>query len=288
MKRFLREPLLHFVLGGALLFAAYAAVHGPAPGKNTIVVTAGQIEHLATGFTRSWRRPPAADELRDLISGYIREEVYYREAKDQGLDRDDPVIRRRLQQKLEFLSQDTAAEAAPTDADLKALLNAEADEFRIGRSFAFAHVYLNPEHHPDLSGAATRLAAELTADHVAPDRVTAGDRFLLGSTFGLISAEEVKRLFGSDFAERLGELEPGVWQGPIKSGYGVHLVFVTKRTEGRLPELAEVRDAVLREWKERQRNMANDAAYRRLLKRYSIRVESPETLPDRTATLAEP
>ncbi len=288
MKRFLQEPLLHFVLGGALLFVAYTAVNGPAPGNNTIVVTAGEIEHLATGFARSWRRPPTADELRDLISGYIREEVYYREAKGQGLDRDDPVIRRRLQQKLEFLSQDTAPEAAPMEADLKALLDAQPDQFRIGRSFAFTHVYLNPENYPDLSDAATRLAAELNADHVAPDRVTAGDGFLLGSTFGPISAEEVKQVFGSDFAEQLVQLEPGLWQGPIKSGYGVHLVFVTKRTEGRLPELAEVRDAVLREWKERQRSMANDAAYRRLLNRYSIKIESPSTVLDRRAALAEP
>jgi hypothetical protein len=288
MKRFLREPLLHFALGGTLLFAAYTAMNGHGPGNNTIVVTAGQIEHLATGFTRSWRRPPTADELRDLVSGYIREEVYYREAKDQGLDRNDPVIRRRLQQKLEFLTQDTAAESAPADTDLNAMMNAEADKFRIGRSFAFAQVYLNPQNHSDPGGAATRLLRELTVGHVAPDQVTAGDRFLLGSTFDLTSAEEIGKLFGADFAERLGQLEPGAWQGPVKSGYGMHLVFVTKRTEGRLPDLAEVRDAVLREWKEKQRSLANDDAYRRLLSRYSIRIETPGTEPDHTAALAKP
>ena len=121
MKRVLGEPLFHFLVLGAALFAAYGALNGSGSSSD-IVVTAGQIEHLTTGFTRSWRRPPSAEEINDLIRSYIREEVYYRQARDMGLDRDDPIIRRRLQQKLEFVSQDVALQSEPSEGDLESFL----------------------------------------------------------------------------------------------------------------------------------------------------------------------
>lgn len=278
MKRFLREPLLHFLVLGIALFVAYGALSGSGSSTSEIVVTAGQIEHLTTGFTRSWRRPPSAEELNDLIRGYIREEVYYRQAREMGLDRDDPIIRRRLQQKLEFVSEDVAAQSEPSESDLEALLHSQSGKFRIGLRYTFTHVYLNPDRHAgNLATDAERLLLQLKKDGATADAPALGDRFLLEAKFEAIPDSEVAKLFGTAFSNRLSELPVGQWQGPLKSGYGFHLVLVQRRSDGRIPALGEVREAVIKEWKETQRKKANEDVFKKLLGRYSITVEASRT-----------
>jgi hypothetical protein len=148
IKRILREPLLHFLLLGAAMFAVYSVVSKDAGNEpSAIVLTQGKIANLATGFARTWQRPPTTEELDRLIRGYIREEVYYREALKLGLDRDDTVIRNRMQQKLEFISEDAAAMAGPSETDLQAFLDGHPGKFRVERQFTFRQVYLDPERH---------------------------------------------------------------------------------------------------------------------------------------------
>lgn len=279
MKRVFGEPLLHFLLLGTVLFAAYGALNGSGSSRNSeIVVTAGQIEHLKTGFTRSWRRPPSADELNDLIRIYIREEVHYRHAREMDLDRDDPIIRRRLQQKLEFVSEDVAAQSDPSESDLETLLRSQPEKFRVGRSYTFTHVYLNPDRHGgNLVADAERLLLQLRNSDATADISSLGDRFLLEANFQAISEGEIAKLFGADFSDSLTKLPIGKWQGPLKSGYGVHLVFVQQRTDGRVPALNEVRETVIREWNEIQRNKANEDFFKKLLNRYTVTIEAPRT-----------
>lgn len=279
MRRVFGEPLLHFLILGAALFATYSALSGSGSSSSSeIVVTAGQIEHLTTGFTRSWRRPPSAEELNDLIRSYIREEVYYRQARELGLDRDDPIIRRRLQQKLEFVSEDVAVQSEPSESDLETLLRSQPEKFRVGRSYTFTHVYLNPDRHiGNLAVEADRLLLQLNKGDATVDALTLGDRFLLETNFQSIPDREVTKLFGAAFSDRLAELPIGKWQGPLKSGYGLHLVFVQHRTDGRVPALSEVREAAINEWKETKRSKANEDVYKKLLSRYSITIEAPRT-----------
>src|SRR6476620_7917609 len=145
MKRFIREPFLHFLLLGALIFIAHRFLSkriDDGPGR--IVITQGQINSMVIGFSRTWQRPPTREELEGLIRDRVRAEVYCREAVAMGLDQDDPVIRRRLQQKLEFVTNDVAALAAPTDAELTAYLKTHADRFRVDRWVTFSQVYLDP------------------------------------------------------------------------------------------------------------------------------------------------
>jgi hypothetical protein len=216
--------------------------------------------------------------LEGLIRNYIREEVFYREALALGLDRDDTVIRRRLRQKMEFISDDLAARIDPTDEDLRAFLAKHADTFRVEQRFTFSHVYLNPERRGDaLPGDVERLLTELNMSAGATEVATLGDSFLLGHVFTAAPRSEVARVFGPRFAAQLSQLEPGTWQGPVTSGYGMHLVFIRERAEGWVPPLAEVRDAVHREWANAQRLEANEQFYQRLRQRYIVTVEQPET-----------
>ncbi len=134
MNRLMREPLVHFLVLGGILFVAFALFGKRTEGAGgRIRITRGEIESLGAGFARTWLRPPTADELTGLIQDRVREEVYYREAIALGLDKDDAIIRRRLRQKLEFVSEDAAAETAPTEDDLRDYLHAHADAFQLER-----------------------------------------------------------------------------------------------------------------------------------------------------------
>jgi len=281
MSRWLREPLLHFVLLGALIFAGYALVSRDDGNRaDEIVVTQPQLAMLATTFAGTWQRPPTADEMDGLIRDYLREEVAAREAVALGLDKDDTVIRRRLRQKLEFISEDMTSRAEPTEHELQDYLAAHEDVFRTERRFTFTQVYLDPERRGDrLPRDADALLARLRADP-GLDALTLGDSLLLGSRFDALPASEVAREFGEDFAARLATLAIGSWQGPVASGYGVHLVRIVRRDDGEVPSLAQSREAVKREWSNAQRTAANEAFYRGLLARYSVKIERPRATAD--------
>jgi hypothetical protein len=210
-----------------------------------------------------------------LIRDWVREEAYYREALALGLDRDDGIVRQRLRQKMEFIS-DVAAAAEPTDDDLQHYLDEHAAAFRIERRLTFSQVYLNPERRRDaLARDATALLAELRKSGGNVDVAGLGDSFLLEHEFDALPGSEIAKLFGEKFATALSTIETGQWQGPVESGYGVHLVLVRERTDGRIPALAEARDAVRREWTNVRRIEANEAFAHRLLERYAVTIERP-------------
>jgi hypothetical protein len=288
MKRFLREPLLHFLVLGAGLFFAYHVVskHSGSSEHGKIVVTQGQIEHLTVGFMRTWQRPPTAQELDALIRDYVREEVYSREATALGLDREDVIIRRRLQQKLEFMTEDVAAQLEPTEEQLRMYLKAHSDAFRVEQRFTFRQIYLNPElRRNNVARDAEQLLAKLQTADAKMDVSNLGDALLLEHDFDAVSASEITRQFGDKFFAKLAALPTRQWQGPIESGFGAHLVYVSTRTKGRVPPLEEVRDAVRREWRNAQRQKANQRFYAELLKRYTVIMESaqPTNEPKRVA-----
>ncbi len=235
MKTLLKEPLLHFLLLGAVLFIAYGLMSNPgrsgAPGK--IVVTVGQVEHLAAGFAQTWQRPPTDAELKGLVDDWVREEIATREAMALGLDKDDTVIRRRLRQKLEFVSDDIAAQTEPTDADLNAYLQAHPESFRVEPRFTFSQVYLDPAKHGEhLARDAAQMLARLQAGRRQGRHLGAGRCHSCSNAHSSPRrSARSRRQFGEKFAATLSGLSPGQWQGPIESGYGVHLVL-GERTHG--------------------------------------------------------
>jgi len=274
LKKLLREPLVHFLLLGTVLFAAHGVLVKrvtSAPGK--IVVSQIRIDHLTEGFARTWLRAPTAEELEGLIRDFIREEVYYREAMAMGLDRDDTIIRRRLQQKLEFLSENITELTPPTDEELRAFLQNHPDQFRPPRRFSFHQVYLSLERHRDnLAGDAGELLRQLKSSN-SSDTSRLGDPSLLEHQFANVEATEVAKQFGEKFASALNDLPLGEWQGPVESSYGIHLVFVDERTERRSLALEDVRDAVRRELLNVRRIESNKKFYDGLRKRYTVDIE---------------
>ena len=278
LKKAVREPLLHFLILGIAIFVAYSLVSkGSVVEGGKIVITQGQLASTWESFTQTRQREPNAEEWKGLIRERVREEVYYREALALGMDKDDLIIKRRLQQKMEFVSDDVAAQIQPTDDELTAYLQAHPDSFRVEQRFTFRQVFLNPEKHGQfLQRDATRLLANLSQTGSKTDISALGDPIMLDHKFDAVPASEIAKQFGGNFAVALAGLPIGQWRGPVESGYGVHLVFVNERVPGSMPELSAVRDAVRREWENARRLEANDQFYNMLLKHYTVTIESPE------------
>lgn len=277
MKRLLHEPLVHFLLLGLLVFTGFKFFsRNETSEPGTIIVTQAQIQSLVTGFTRTWQRPPTTLELEGLIREYIREEICTREAIALGLDRDDTVIRRRLRQKLEFLSDSVASQAEPTDEQLQKYLEAHPDNYRSERRFTFSQIFLDPQKHGEnLTRDVDQMLAELRLAAYKPDVWKLGDSLLLEMNYEAVSGNEISKQFGEEFAAKLVDLPVGQWSGPIASGYGVHLVLLADREQGAVPQLRDVREAVKRDWVNYQRSETNEKFYQALLKRYTVTVEDP-------------
>lgn len=275
--KLVREPLVHFVLIGAGVFALYALAAGDDQDatRDTIVITEGRVQQLAQVFAKTWQRPPSPEELRGLVDAYIKEEVYYREALKLGLERDDTLIRRRMQQKMEFVTEPADEVLQPDDTTLQAYLDAHKSDFRVEPRFAFEQVFLNPDKPGD--GAPVRAEETLkflkALDGIPPD---VGDPTLLPGEMPLSPLGGIARNFGESFAANLTDLPENEWAGPIKSAYGLHLVRVTKRMDGYDPDLHEVRDAVAQKWGAEKRDEFQAQAYDQLLAKYDVVLPNPE------------
>ncbi len=272
MPKLLKEPLIHFLIVGALMFAAYSWINPTAagPDNRTIEITAGTVQRLQDAWSRQWRRPPTQQELDGLIEDHIREEVLYREAIALGLNRDDTIIRRRLAQKMEFLSEDLGTLVEPGDAELREFFAERQSAFAEPARVSFIHVYFSP----DQRGAAAFADAELVLAELQAANIVAagerGDRFLMQLRYDSLTERDAAQLFGSDFAERVFELPVGDWQGPVESGFGWHLVRVTDRVMLRMPDFDRVREEVRREFDYERQREVRAATYKALRSRYDI------------------
>jgi PPIC-type PPIASE domain len=273
----LREPLLHFLLVGAAVFVLYQFLNqGRTDAPREIVVAEARVEALAENFAKTWMRPPTAQELKGLADDYVAEEVYYREAIAMGLDRDDTVIRRRLRQKMEFISEDLASAVQPTDAQLQEYLEQHADKFVRASRLTFQQVFFSSEKRGQTANRdAERLLAELQAGRGPANPPDAGDPTLLPAGMDSAAPQEIANTFGSEFAANVEEAPVGQWAGVLESGYGLHLVRVDQRDPGVMPTLGEIRPLVEREWASEQRTRTNKELLDKLLAKYEVRIEGP-------------
>jgi hypothetical protein len=277
LTAFLREPLVHFLAIGAGLFLLWHFLGDRRAGQpERIVITPAQVERLAQQWTRTHLRPPTAGELTGLVEQEIDEEILYREAVALGLDRDDPVIRRRLAVKMDFVTDDLAALTSLTDEQLQAFLAEHPEKFSTEQVTSFAQVFVDRSRRGSGAAAeADRLLARLN-DPAGPDWRTLGDPLPLPAEYEAATAADVARLFGREFPGKLAALPVGRWTGPVESGYGLHLVLVRNRAPGRTPPLSEVRDAVANEWQAaRRRELTEDLRHQRRA-RYAVIVQWPD------------
>lgn len=272
LPAFLREPLVHFLLLGLGLFLLYGRVAPENADSRRIEVSASRIDDLTRQFQAVWNRPPTPEELRGLIDSYVRDEVLYREGLAMGLDADDPVIKRRVRQKLEVMSEEAGYQLAPSDAELSEYLSKNADKFRQPSILSFEQAYFSgdaPAREVERQSreALTRLNQGAPLDSV-------GQATMLPATVTSMPADLVARDFGEEFAKTLETLPLNVWQGPIASGMGAHIVRITERKPSELPPLAAIRAQVLRDWENQRRERNRAEVFQGMLKNYTVVIDS--------------
>ena len=271
--KIVHEPLVHFLLLGALIFAASAIVNKHRDdAARRIVVDKNLIVHFIALYQAQMGTLPSKNQLDSMIEGYIREEVQFREAKRMGLDKDDEIIRRRLASKFDFLQRDLVAVPDPSIEELRRYYDSHRKDFLQPASVTFTHIYFSPDHGGD---AAARLRAERAFLTVrsgsvarAPDL---GDRFPLQVDYAGLSRLDLVQQFGdSQFVDCVLANPINRWNGPVRSGYGWHLVYVSHRDEAKVPAFAEIRDKVKAAYMDAAKEKANEEKYDALAKKYVI------------------
>jgi peptidyl-prolyl cis-trans isomerase C len=277
LRRLLREPLVHFLLAGTVLFGLatlFERFTNADANAARIQVSAPEIQRLREVWIRQWGRSPDSKQMETLINDYVRDEVLYREALASGLDKDDTIIRRRLVEKMEFLSQELAS-TTPSDKDLQEYFERNRDKFRIPAQIAFTHIYFSTSKRGAAAKSdASQGLARLTSHGISSEELSSfGDPFMLQSEYPLQTQQQIKELFGEEFARNLFQLEPGAWVGTLRSGYGFHLVRILQKLPSRVPELADVRGQVLTDFKNHRLQTASEAFYAQLRRRYQVDVD---------------
>ena len=270
IKHLWREPLVHFLFIGAALFLFYGLMNEQGTiAPDRIVVNSGQIEQLSSNFKRSRMREPTEAELAALIESHVREEVFYREALAMGLDQNDPLVRRRMRMKLEFILEDLSSQNI-SDEKLTLFMQQYPEKFRIPAQISFQQVFLNPDTRKDLAADAKKLLVSLK-DGVSPEAL--GDRTLLSFEYSLMTQSEIAHTFGEGFAEDVIVRMPGDWIGPVYSEYGGHLLKIKEHVEESKPKLEDIRALVEREYLVKIRKEQKDLAYQKLREGYEVTIE---------------
>lgn len=271
-----REPMVVFFLVAVCLFAVNAFISPEefAGGADrTIAVGPGKVVQLAESYQLLTGSLPSADELRNLIADFIDEEIAYREAVAMGLDRDDTVIRRRLRQKFEFVTLDTALIEPPTDERLRRWLKENAERYRVPERRALRVITFLDDAGRTMQRAAH--ARERLLKGTAPGQL--GDQTLLPRDLPLTTRTGVERHFGTATAAAAFAAPNGEWVGPVASHYGAHLVLVEEVAAARSPSFQELRPLLLEDWVRAREAAELERAWRQLRSRYEVEVKLPDT-----------
>ena len=288
VKRWLREPLLHFLLLGAVLFAIYGYLHrgrGGVESSRQIALTLDDLRTMEAYFESQWHRQPTPQEFQAMVEDKIREEVLYREGLAMGLDKDDTIVKRRMAQKMQFLAEDVASAHEPSTAELKAWFDKNSQKFALPSRYSFRHLYFSPDKRgknaqEDAGQTLAKIAGQAEDSKLA---AALADPFMFQDYYGDRTPEAIAKEFGPQFAVALEKLKPGSWQGPVESGYGWHLAFIDTVIPGRVPAFEEIEPDVKTAWLGEQKAQAWQKSYGEMRAKYVVLLPAP---PDKQAANA--
>jgi parvulin-like peptidyl-prolyl isomerase len=268
--KWLREPLVHFIAIGLILFAA-GEWNRQATDPYHIVVSPERVAKIASDYRLQFGELPSRALLANLIDQYVNDEIYYRQGVALKLDRNDEIVRRRIVQKMQFLQQNLYPPTEPTDAQLQAYYKAHAAKYVTPDRLAFTHIYFSPDRGGD-DAARKRALAVLASlnDSVirAPER---GDPYSDLYDYASFGPDQAARMFGqTELSTKLFSAPLRHWSGPYRSGYGWHLVYVQSRDAAHLPPLASIRDKVRLDYLDDQQGRNNVAAFAALKRQFTI------------------
>jgi len=278
LKKFLSNPLLHFLLIGASLFLLYNRVKPPRGGQDTIIIDDDMVNRSIELFRKEWGRPPSKEELEGLVDRQIQQEVLYRQALKMHLDHNDELIRRRMEQKLNFITKDLATMRQPSDDTLKAYMYRQDGKYKVPDKLSFVHIYFNPDRRTDARGQATDILSRLASPDAHPeDQFKQGDAFPFLQKVEDVDRKSIASQMGDAFADSLMMVPTGRWMGPLVSGFGTHLVYVTSHQPSMEPDWQKVRADVLRDYQYELSQALDRKVYQDFRKQYKVHFELRDT-----------
>lgn len=277
LTRLFKEPLLQFLIIGAGIYGAYFIFAAPEENyrDSVVLVDSNRINVMISEWESRWKRPPTRQEIEGLIQAFIKEDVLYRQAVAMGLNEDDPITRRRMAQKLEFLTSDLANLQEPGEGELEKFFEENREAYRDPDRISFAQIFVSPDQRGEatLDDAAELLAQVRATGEPTEETFQLGDRLMLQNYSASVTEHNIRRQLGSDFAEQVMALAPGKWHGPVLSGYGVHLVYIYEFLEAPPVDFEQVRVRVLEDWRAQKLTEFNEQFLEGLKGRYEIIVE---------------
>ena len=270
MRKLLKEPLIHFILAALTVFVAYELSERHSERRSqTIVISDADLENMAALYTAETGALPPPEDVSAMISDHVRQQVLIREARKLGLQNDDTVIDRRLAQLMEFMVADMVPNQQPSQSELESWYNTHSERFYEPQRISFRHVFISDRSTKDVGAIQKKLNSS------EADWIRLGDPFMLQRQYGTLPYREIVRIFGKPFADALFqlELEP-VWQGPIRSSLGEHIVQIQERQIATLPPFQDIRQTVLKDWTEHQRRQLNRDAISELISKYDVVIEA--------------
>ncbi len=293
LKRWLREPLVHFLLIGLTVFAVYAYMHrgrGGVESSRQIVLSLDELQQMDTYFVSQWHRQPTPAEFQAMVEDNVREKVLYREALAMGLDKDDTIVERRMAQKMQFLAEDVAAAHEPSTAELKAWFDKNTSKFALPSRYSFRHLYFSIRQARNKRSDRRAKALNQIAGQPEDSKLAASlaDQFMFQDYYGDRAPEALAKEFGPQFVVALEKLKPGSWQGPIESGYGWHLVYVDTVIPGRIPAMEEIESDVKTAWLGEQKATAWQKAYAEMRAKYIVLLPGPSDKEDTQTPVPPP
>ena len=269
MNKVLKEPLFHFLLLGIGLFIIYGIVSNDQANEETIVINDFDVDNIITSWEMQWKRLPTDEELKSLILQNIKQEIFYQEALKMNLDHNDEIIKRRLSQKMQFLSSDIASLNEPGDEDIKAYYKEHLDAYMSQISYQMYQIIFSPDNHKNPKAVAQNHLQKLMAQDPKMG-ADLGDNMPFPFYFEAVDDNELNRQFGLNFTQELEKVETNQWTGPVKSGFGYHLVFITDKKESSPIPLTEIQADVLRDLEYENQKKMNEMIFEEFRKNYNI------------------
>jgi len=258
MKKLFKEPLFHFLLLGLGLFLIYGLVSKNQDNEETIIINDYDINNIIASWEMQWKRLPTDEELKSLIQQNIKQEIFYQEALKMNLDHNDEIIKRRLSQKMQFLASDIANLNEPTLEELKAYYNKNIANYMSPYTYTMYQIIFSPDNRLDPKKDALNVL-EKVKDQSPEKAEGKGDSMSFPFQYRAVDATELNRALGMEFTQSLEKLETKNWEGPVKSGFGYHLVYLVEKIAPQPIAFESIRTEVLRDLEyENQKNLQQE------------------------------
>lgn len=249
IKNIIKEPIAHFIIIGVVVFLFYSFIKGSYVDKDhAIQITKSDVEAIINKWMAQMKRPPAKQEVDIFLEDYVQREILFREAKAMGLDKNDIVVKNRMLQKLDFLTNDLLITGTPTDAEALKYFNNNPEKYIVPGKIDFIHIYFNLDKRSfdEAKQTALEVKKNLSISSTVPNNYFEnGDLFILPYEFYGLSKADVTNKFGkSELSEEVLGLEEKKWGGPFLSSYGLHLVYVSNKKPSQALQFEEVKSDI--------------------------------------------